>query len=58
LESKQPAITRQWPVNNNRGVALSAQSVPMAVHATMEYIMPLLNNNYTATGERCSLRGP
>jgi hypothetical protein len=36
---------------------LSAQSVPMTMHATMKYIMPSLSNNFTATEELCFLRG-
>jgi hypothetical protein len=57
VESQQPAVTRQRPVNN-RGMVFSAQSVPMAAHATMEYVMHSLSNNCTATEERCFLRGP
>jgi hypothetical protein len=37
VESQQSAVTWQWPINNNRGM--------MAVHATIEYIMPSLSNN-------------
>jgi hypothetical protein len=44
VESQQPAVTRQRPVNNNRGIVFYAQSVPMAVQATVEYIMPSLSN--------------
>jgi hypothetical protein len=32
--------------------------VPMAAHATMEYIVPPLSNNCIATEKRCFLRGP
>jgi hypothetical protein len=53
VESQQPAVTRQWPVNNKRGIVFSAHLLPMAAKATMEYIMPSINNNYTATEERC-----
>jgi hypothetical protein len=53
VESQQPAITRQRPENNNRGVVFFVQSVLMAVHTTVEYIMPLLSNNCTATDEQC-----
>jgi hypothetical protein len=56
-ESQQPAVTWQRPVNN-RGMAFSAQSVPMAEHATMECVMPSLSNNCTATEKRCFLSGP
>jgi hypothetical protein len=50
-------VTRQRHVNNNRGMVFSAPAVPMAAHATMEYGMPQLRNNRTATEERCFLRG-
>jgi hypothetical protein len=39
-------------------VMFSAQSLSMAAHATMEYVMPLLSNICTATGERYFLCGP
>jgi hypothetical protein len=55
-ESQQPTVTRQRIVNG--GMVFSAQSVPMATHATVEYVMPSLSNNCTATKERCFLRGP
>jgi hypothetical protein len=58
VESQQPAITRQRCVNNNRGMAFSAQSVPMTAHAKMGYVMPSLSNNCTATEERYLLRSP
>jgi hypothetical protein len=58
LWSQQPAVTRQLPVNFNRRIVFSAQSVPMAAHVTMDYVMASLNNNYIATEERCFLRGP
>jgi hypothetical protein len=48
VESQQPTITRQRPVNN-RGMVLSVQSVPTSAHATIEYIMPSLSNNCTST---------
>jgi hypothetical protein len=51
VESEQPAVTRQRPVNN-RGMVFSALSVAMAAHATMEYVMPSLSNNCTATEEQ------
>jgi hypothetical protein len=57
-ESQQLAITRQWPVNNNRGIVFSVQSVPMIAHTTVEYVMPSLSNNCIATEERHYLRGP
>jgi hypothetical protein len=43
------ATIQQWllsndSVNNNRGIVFLAWSVPMAVHVTMEYVMPLLSN--------------
>jgi hypothetical protein len=50
VESQQPAITRQWPANN-RGMVFSAQSVPMAAHAIMKYVIPSLSKNCTATEE-------
>jgi hypothetical protein len=31
LESQQLAVTRQQPVNNNRGMLFSEQSMPIAV---------------------------
>jgi hypothetical protein len=43
------AIAKQWPINSNRGMAFSAQSVLMAAHTAVEYIKPLLSNNCTAT---------
>jgi hypothetical protein len=39
-------------------MVFSDQYVPMAMHATVEYVMLLLSNNCTATEERCFLRGP
>jgi hypothetical protein len=30
----------------------------MAVHATVDYVMPLLSSNHTATEVRCFLHGP
>jgi hypothetical protein len=57
VESQQRAVTRQRPVNNI-GMVVCAQSVQMAEQATMEYVMQLLSSNYTATEERCFLRGP
>jgi hypothetical protein len=57
VESQQPAITRRRPVNN-RVMVFSAQSMPMAAHATMVYVMPSLSNNCTATEEGCFLCCP
>jgi hypothetical protein len=57
VESQQVAVTRQWPVNNNRGMVFSVEPMLMAVHTIVEYIMPSLSNNFTATQERCFLRG-
>jgi hypothetical protein len=53
VELKQPAVTSQCPVNNNKGMVFSAQSVPMVAHATMEYVMPSLSNNCIVTEELC-----
>jgi hypothetical protein len=58
LESKQSAVTRQRPINNNKGMVLSAQPMPMAAHATMEYVMLSLSKNCTAIEERCFPSGP
>jgi hypothetical protein len=49
LESHQPAVTRQQPIN--RGMAFCMQSMLMAEHATVEYIIPSLSQNCTATEE-------
>jgi hypothetical protein len=57
MVSQQPAITRQQPVNNNREVAFSVWPMPMAVHATMEYVMPPLNNNHIATEKQRFIHG-
>jgi hypothetical protein len=57
VESQQPAVTKQRPVNNNRGMFL-ARSMPMATHATMECVVPPLSSNCTATEEWCFLCGP
>jgi hypothetical protein len=46
------------PLLGNGGMVFSAQSVPMAAHATVEYVMPSLSNSCCATEERCFLRGP
>jgi hypothetical protein len=35
-----------------------ARPVPMAAHATVEYVMPPLNNIRTTTEERCFISGP
>jgi hypothetical protein len=45
------AVTRQRPVKNNRGMAFSTQSMPMAAHATLDYVVPSLSNKFTATQE-------
>jgi hypothetical protein len=58
MESQQPAVTRQRPINNNIGMVFPAQSVAMAAHEIMEYVMPSLSNNCTATEEQFYLRGP
>jgi hypothetical protein len=50
VESQQLAITSQWPINNNRGTVFCAESVPMAVHATMEGIMLSLCNKSLQKG--------
>jgi hypothetical protein len=55
VESQQLAVTRQQPINN-RGMVFSAQAMLMASHATMEYVMPLLSSNCTATEEQFSTR--
>jgi hypothetical protein len=39
-------------------MVFSVQSVQIAAHATMEYVMSFLSNNCTATEERCFLRSP
>jgi hypothetical protein len=39
-------------------MVFSVQSVPTAMHATMEYIMPLLSNNRTAMRDQCFLHSP
>jgi hypothetical protein len=56
MKSQQSAVARQQTVNNNKGMVFSAQSVPMAAHAKMEYVMPSLSNNCTATGKVFSTR--
>jgi hypothetical protein len=57
VESQQLAVTMQQPVNN-RGMVFSAQSVLMAAHATVEYVMPLLSNKCTAREEQYLLCSP
>jgi hypothetical protein len=57
VESQQPAVVRPWPINERRMV-FSAQCMPIAAHATMEYVMPLLSKNCTETEERCFLCVP
>jgi hypothetical protein len=44
VETQQPAVTRQRPVNDNRGMVFSAQSMHKAVDATMEYVIPSQSN--------------
>jgi hypothetical protein len=58
MESQQPAVTRQQPVNNKTGMVFSARSVSIAAHGIIKYVMPLLSNNRTATEEQCFLLGP
>jgi hypothetical protein len=58
MESQKSTVTRQRPVNKIRGIVFSAQSIPMAAHAAMEYVMLSLSKNYTATEEQCFLRYP
>jgi hypothetical protein len=58
VESQQPTVTKQRPVNNNKWMVFSAQFVLMDVHSIIEYVMPSLSNNFTVTEERCFLRGP
>jgi hypothetical protein len=43
-------VSKLWLLIRNRGIAFSAWSVPMAVHATLEYVNPPLSNNCTVTG--------
>jgi hypothetical protein len=57
VESHQPAISRQCPANN-RGMVFPAWSVLMAEYVIMEYAMPLLYNNCTATEEPRFLCSP
>jgi hypothetical protein len=56
--SQLSAVTGQRPVNNDRGMMFSAQTLPMVAHATMEYVTPSLSNNCTITEERCFLCSP
>jgi hypothetical protein len=58
VESQQPTVTRPRFVNKNRGMVFSAQSVPMAAHTIVEYVIQSLSNNCTATEEQCFLRSP
>jgi hypothetical protein len=58
VELQRPAVTGQRPVSNNRGIVLSAQSLSIASHATMKYVMPSLSNNCIATEKQCFLRSP
>jgi hypothetical protein len=51
VESQQLAVTRQRPLIKNRRMAFYAQSMPMAAHATLEYVMLSLSNNCTAIGK-------
>jgi hypothetical protein len=57
VESQQPAVTRQRPVNK-RGMVFSVQSVQMSAQETVEYIVQSLIDNCTATEERCFLCSP
>jgi hypothetical protein len=58
VESQQPDVAKQRPVNNNRGIFL-VLLVPMAAHATLEYVMPPLSNRFTYRGMVFSTRsGP
>jgi hypothetical protein len=52
VESQQLAIIRQQHINN-RGITFFAKSMLMAAHVTMEYVLPFLSNNCTATEEWC-----
>jgi hypothetical protein len=58
------SATRQRSVKSNRGTMFSERFLPITVHATVEYVIPLLSNYCTATIEynnnvkRCFLRGP
>jgi hypothetical protein len=42
------AITRHNPPHN-KGIIFPVQFMRMAVHATMEYVMPSISSNFTAT---------
>jgi hypothetical protein len=57
MELQQPAFTMQQPVKKSIGMVFSEQSVPIAAHATVEYVMASLSNSCIATEERCFLRG-
>jgi hypothetical protein len=52
------AVAKLLPVNSNRGKVFSVRSLPMAAQATMQYVVPPLSNNCTATDKRCFLCGP
>jgi hypothetical protein len=52
VETKQPAVTRQRPVNKNRRMVFPVQPVPTAADATMEYVMPSLSNRGTVISMR------
>jgi hypothetical protein len=56
VKSQQPDVTRQWCINNNRGMLFSAMSILMAAHARIKYVMPLLSNNCSVTGTVFSTR--
>lgn len=47
------AGTRLRPMGNSKGIVLSAEFVSMTVHTTIEYVMPSLSTDLTATEERC-----
>jgi hypothetical protein len=49
VESQQQAVTRHQPIQNNREIAFSEHVMPMAAHASMEYIMLLIRYNCLAT---------
>jgi hypothetical protein len=58
MELQQPAVTRQRPVNNNSGMVFSVQSMPMATHPTVAYVIPSLSNKCATRDERRFLGSP
>jgi hypothetical protein len=50
ISNYKTGVANYWPVNSNRVMVLSVQSVLMAAHVKMEYVMPPLSNNCTARG--------